>query len=86
MGRERARTRGSAGGGEGLGAGSRHRTCTYMHDFPLLFREVAFWGVTFGEVAYAFDIISFSIFHWALNKTALTSLRTVVYALRAFYK
>jgi hypothetical protein len=51
MGRERARTRGSAGSREGLRAGSRHRTCTFMHDFPLLFREVAFGEVAFGEVA-----------------------------------
>ena len=55
------------------GAGSRHRTCTHMHDFPLLFREVSVWGgivwgVAFGEVAYAFRIISFSIFHRALTR------------------
>ena len=32
----------------GAGEGSRHRTCTYMHDFPLLFREVAFGEVALG--------------------------------------
>jgi hypothetical protein len=35
-------------GAGGLREGSRHRTCTHMHDFPLLFREVAFGEASFG--------------------------------------
>jgi len=83
------------------GAGSRHRTCTHMHDFPLLFREVAFGEVSasggqrLGRYRLGCSIWGGSLcisyyfvlyFSSGSNKIALTSLWTVVHAHRAFYK